>query len=90
MECLARHLVESIEPGSTLEIRRPRPEGLSLVFRESGTSTHLRGVTGDPAGSFPLALLLVRGALERMDGTLQASHDDNEVTIELTFPASTR
>ncbi|MBM4265775.1 MAG: hypothetical protein FJ144_04040 [Deltaproteobacteria bacterium] len=85
MDCLVRHVAECIEPGSVLAVRRPRLWSLALVFRESGTATHLRGVTGDPSSSFPLALLLVRGALKRMGGALRASHEDNEVAIELSF-----
>lgn len=85
LETLSRHVAETIEPQGLLTISRPSEDVMRLHYRESGASTHLRGVTGDPESSFPLALLLVRGALTRMGGGLRTSHGQNEVTIELTF-----
>ncbi len=82
---LCRHISDTIEPHSILTISRPASDLVVLHYRESGASTHLRGATGDPDSSFPLALLLVRGALTRMGGGLRTSHAQNEVTIELSF-----
>lgn len=85
LETLCRHVADTIEPHSILAVSRPGSDVVRLHYRESGASTHLRGVTGDPESSFPLALLLVRGALTRMGGGLRTSHAHNEVTIELSF-----
>jgi hypothetical protein len=82
---LARHVLETIEPRSTLAVEVDPGGTLRFIYRESGSATHLRGVTGDEVSSFPLALLLVRGALERMKHGLEASHRDAEVTICLWF-----
>lgn len=88
LSTLCRHVADTIEPHSILTVSRPGSDLLQLHYRESGASTHLRGVTGDPDSSFPLALLLVRGALTRMGGGLRTSHAQNEVTIELSFTAT--
>lgn len=85
LSTLCRHVADTIEPHSVLTVSRPATDLVRLHYRESGASTHLRGVTGDPDSSFPLALLLVRGALTRMGGGLRTSHAHNEVTIELSF-----
>ncbi len=88
LSTLCRQVADTIEPRSTLTISRPAAELVLLHYRESGAATHLRGATGDPDSSFPLALLLVRGALTRMGGGLRTSHAQNEVTIELSFTAA--
>lgn len=85
LSTLCRHVAETIEPHSVLQISRPTADQILLRYRESGTATNLRGATADPDSSFPLALLLVRGALIRMGGGLRTSHAQNEVTIELSF-----
>lgn len=85
LSALCRHVADTVEPHSVLTVSRPATDLVRLHYRESGAATHLRGVTGDPDSSFPLALLLVRGALTRMGGGLRTSHAHNEVTIELSF-----
>ncbi|MDG2304718.1 MAG: histidine kinase dimerization/phospho-acceptor domain-containing protein [Candidatus Binatia bacterium] len=85
LSTLTQHIAETIEPQSILMIARPSADLVLLHYRESGASTHLRGATGNPDSSFPLALLLVRGALTRMGGGLRTSHAHTEVTVELSF-----
>ena len=85
LSTLCRHIADTIEPQSILMVARPAADLVLLHYRESGASTHLRGATGDPDSSFPLALLLVRGALTRMGGGLRTSHAHTEVTVELSF-----
>lgn len=85
LSTLCHHVTDTIEPHSVLSFSCPSPELLRLHYRESGAATHLRAATGSPDSSFPLALLLVRGALTRMGGGLRTSQAQNEVTIELSF-----
>jgi phospho-acceptor domain-containing protein len=82
---LARYLLEAIEPRTALALSRDDASSLSLRYRESGLSTHLRGVTGLEAGSFPLALMLVRGALARMSARLEVVQTDGDVLLRIRF-----
>lgn len=85
LSVLCHHVADTIEPHSILAFTRPAPELVSLHYRESQAASHLRSVTAQPDSSFPLALLLVRGALTRMGGGLRTSRSRDEVTIELSF-----
>lgn len=82
---LARHLLESIEPHSSLAIAIGSGGLLTLSYRESGAATHLRGATGLGPGSFPLALLLVRSTLARVGGRLDVTHEEGLVRVALGF-----
>jgi C4-dicarboxylate-specific signal transduction histidine kinase len=82
---LARHLLESIEPRSAIEIAVDRAGEIRLRYRESGATTHLLGVGGLDRENLPLALLLVRGALAPGGGTLEVSRSEGHVEVALRF-----
>lgn len=85
LRTLWRHVADAIEPHGILTLSRPASDVVLVRYRESSAAANLRGATRDPDSSFPLALLLVRGALTRMGAGLRTSHAQNEVTIELSF-----
>ncbi len=85
LRTLWRHVADTVEPHGILTLSRPASDVVLVRYRESGAAANLRGATGEPDSSFPLALLLVRGALTRMGAGLRTSHAQNEVTIELSF-----
>lgn len=80
---LARHVAETIEPRARLAIAVEEPATLRLDYRESGAITHLRGASHDGASGLPLALLLVRGALARVEGDVEIALESNVVSIRL-------
>ncbi|HZR80575.1 MAG TPA: hypothetical protein VFD92_05705 [Candidatus Binatia bacterium] len=82
---LARYLLEAIEPRTALAVTIDPDGEVRLSYRESGAATHLRGITGLTGGSFPLALLLVRGALARLGSGLEVSHHEGVVEVALRF-----
>lgn len=84
---LARHVAETIEPRSRLEIGLDPSATLRLQYRESGAITHLRGASRDGASGLPLALLLVRGALARVGGDVEIALESNVVSIRLRLSA---
>jgi signal transduction histidine kinase len=84
-DALSHHLADTVEPQSVLRVSVPAAGRLRVCYRECGTTTHLRGVTGDPSSSLPLALLLVRGALTTTGGRMTTEHYNDQVTIEMTF-----
>ncbi|HYC22375.1 MAG TPA: histidine kinase dimerization/phospho-acceptor domain-containing protein [Candidatus Bathyarchaeia archaeon] len=88
LRTLARHVVETIEARSDLEIALAGSGGLVLRYRQSGAITHLRGATGADGACLPLALLMVRGAITSADGRLDVATAGDDVTIGLTFPAT--
>jgi signal transduction histidine kinase len=85
LDTLSRHLLESIEPQSALEVAVEPPGELRLRYREAGAATHLRGVGGLDPQSLPLALLLARGALARIGGALEVAYSDRLVEVALRF-----
>lgn len=85
LRTLWHHVTDTIEPHGILTLSRPASDVVLVRYRESGAATNLRGATREPDSSFPLALLLVRGALTRMGAGLRTSHAQNEVTVELSF-----
>jgi hypothetical protein len=87
LRALSRHVLESVEARSTLRISLDASGELSLGYREAGATTHLRGVTGTGPASLPLALLLVRAALDLTGGTLKVRNQDGDVTICIRLPA---
>jgi signal transduction histidine kinase len=80
---LARHVAETIEPRARLAIAVEEPATLRLDYRESGAITHLRGASHDGESGLPLALLLVRGALARIEGDVEIALKSNVVSIRL-------
>lgn len=80
---LARHVAETIEPRARLAIAVEEPATLRLDYRESGAITHLRGASHDGESGLPLALLLVRGALARVEGDVEIALESNVVSIRL-------
>ena len=88
LRALARHIVETIEARSDLEIALAGSGSLVLRYRQSGAITHLRGATGADGACLPLALLMVRGAITSAGGRLDVATADDDVTIALTFPAT--
>ncbi len=82
---LARHVLESIEPRTALDISIDPAGTITLTYREAGAATHLRGVAGQGRDGLPLALLLVRGALARAGSGLAVDYDRRRVQIALRF-----
>jgi signal transduction histidine kinase len=88
LRALVRHIVETIEARSGLQIAIEGSGVLTLRYRQSGAVTHLRGATGGNQASLPLALRMVRGAITSAGGRLDVATAADDVTIALAFPAT--
>ena len=86
LTAISRHVLETIEPGGTLEVEAVG-DTLLLRHREAGATTHLRGVSGLD-DELPLALLLARGALAADNVTLESDHEGAQRCIALRFPGA--
>jgi signal transduction histidine kinase len=86
LTAISRHVLETIEPGGTLEVEAVG-DTLFLRHREAGATTHLRGVSGLD-DELPLALLLARGALAADNVTLESDHEGAQRCIALRFPGA--
>ncbi len=88
LRTVAHHLAETAQEDTVVAVGRPAADQLVLRYRESGISPHLRDALDEPDSSFPLALLLVRGALVRMGGGLGLERAHGEVRLILSFAAA--
>jgi hypothetical protein len=82
---LTRHLLESIEPRSTVEVAVAPPGEVVLRYREWGALTHLRGLGGFEPQNLPLAMLLARSALARGGSALEVKRTEGLVEVALRF-----
>ena len=83
---LARYLEEAVEPRGTLVIDQPGESSLEVRFPEAQSQRHLREALLNSDESFPLSLLLVRGAIIQGGGTFAVERTDTELRLLLGFP----
>ncbi len=83
---LARYLEEAVEPRGTLTIAQPRETSLEVRFPEAQSQRHLRDALLNGDDSFPLSLLLVRGALIQGGGTFAVERTESELCLRMEFP----
>jgi hypothetical protein len=83
---LARYLEEAVEPRGTLSIAQPRETSLEVRFPEAQSQRHLRDALLNGDDSFPLSLLLVRGALIQGGGTFAVERTESEICLRMEFP----
>jgi hypothetical protein len=87
LRTLARYLEDAVEPQGTLTIAQPGESRLELRFPEAASQRHLRETLPSGDESFPLSLLLVRGALTHIGGSLAVERTESEIRLLLGFPA---
>jgi hypothetical protein len=83
---LARYLEEAVEPRGTLTIEQSGESSLEVRFPEAQSQRHLREALLNSNESFPLSLLLVRGALIQGGGTFAVERTESELRLLLGFP----
>jgi signal transduction histidine kinase len=86
LRTLARYLEDAVEPQGTLTITRPAEGSLELRFPEAASQRHLREALHSADESFPLSLLLVRGALTHIGASLAVERNESEIRLLLGFP----
>ncbi|MFP6663946.1 MAG: histidine kinase dimerization/phospho-acceptor domain-containing protein [Deltaproteobacteria bacterium] len=86
LRTLARYLEDAVEPQGTLTIARPAAGRLELRFPEAASQRHLREALHSDDESFPLSLLLVRGALTHVGASLAVERNESEIRLLLGFP----
>lgn len=86
LRTLAHYLEDAVEPQGTLRIDTPAADRLELRFPEAASQRHLREALRNGDESFPLSLLLVRGALTRVGASLSAERSEEEIRLILGFP----
>lgn len=85
---LAHYLEDAVEARGTLSIALSASNQLELRFPEAESHRHLREAARNSAESFPLSLLLVRGALTHVGGTFAVERTNEELRLILGFPVS--
>jgi len=85
---LARYLEEAVEPRGILRLEAPSDRTIDISFPEAESQRHLREALLNGAGSFPLSLLLVRGALIQGGGTFSVERNGSDLKLILGFPTS--
>lgn len=88
LRTLANYLEEAVEPRGTLTISTPADQRLELRFPEAASQRHLREAIQNGDESFPLSLLLVRGALTRAGASLSAERSEDGLRLILGFPGA--
>ena len=83
---LARYLEEAVEPRGTLTIEQASESSLEVRFPEAQSQRHLREALLNSDESFPLSLLLVRGALVQGGATFAVERTESELRLLLGFP----
>lgn len=83
---LARYLEEAVEPRGTLTVEQRGETSLEVRFPEAQSQRHLREALLNSDESFPLSLLLVRGALIQSGGTFVVERSESQLRLLLGFP----